>query len=58
VTAPEPMGLVDAELSHLDGLYVGMLTPHELAIFERACTEGRAVREWNILGLSKVRVIH
>lgn len=40
----------------IHGLYVGQLTPEELAWFNAECTAGRAWRRYNWVGLAKVEL--
>lgn len=51
----------DFDISHLDGMFVGMLEPYELKALDKAVKEGRAERCYEgaagLLGLSKVRII-
>lgn len=48
------------DLIRLDGMYVGMLTPEELAAFNEACRAGTAQRSYEgvagFLGAPKVRI--
>lgn len=51
-----------AELSSLNGLYVGQLSAHELATFDRAIAQGRARRVYSgaagRMGVAKVEIAH
>lgn len=44
----------------INGLYVGMLTPEEMAWFEQQIAEGKAARDYSgpggIFGLAKVKI--
>ena len=51
---------IDDILRRIDGLYIGQLDEREREVFERAVSDGRARRDYDVpagfLGCGKVRV--
>ena len=51
----------ERELEHLEGMFVGQLTPEERRIFDEACRLHMAWRDYEglsgFMGLAKVRLV-